>query len=45
MTLKILAGTTGYYVAGVFQGTEADAAKKHHAGNIRIESSEIYIYV
>ena len=41
------AGTTGYYVAGVFQGTEANAAtaKADHAGNIRIESSEIYIYV
>ena len=40
-------GTAGYYVAGVFAGSEADAAtaKADHAGNIRIESSEIYIYV
>ena len=42
------AGTTGYYVAGVFQGTEANAAtaKADHAGNIRIESSEdLYLCV
>ena len=40
-------GTAGYYVAGVFAGSESDAAtaKADHAGNIRIESSEIYIYV
>ena len=40
-------GTAGYYVAGVFAGSEADAAtaKADHAGNIRIESSEIFIYV
>ena len=40
-------GTAGYYIAGVFAGSEADAAtaKADHAGNIRIESSEIYIYV
>ena len=41
------AGTNGYYVAGVFEGNSSDAAtaKADHAGNIRIESSEIYIYV
>ena len=46
-TSNFAAGTTGYYVAGVFQGNTADAAtaKADHAGNIRIESSEIYIYV
>lgn len=46
-TANFTAGTTGYYVAGVFQGNTADAAtaKADHAGNIRIESSEIYIYV
>ena len=40
-------GTAGYYIAGVFAGSEADAAtaKSDHPGNIRIESSEIYIYV
>jgi len=40
-------GTAGYYVAGVFAGSSDDAAtaKADHAGNIRIESSEIYIYV
>ena len=40
-------GTAGYYIAGVFAGSEADAAtaKADHAGNIRIESSEIFIYV
>ena len=40
-------GTAGYYVAGVFQGSDTDAAtaKADHAGNIRIESNEIYIYV
>ena len=40
------AGTTGYYVAGVFEGNEANAAtaKADHNGNIRIESNEIYIY-
>jgi hypothetical protein len=39
-------GTAGYYVAGVFAGSEADAAtaKADHNGNIRIESNEIYIY-
>ena len=46
-TANFGAGTAGYYVAGVFEGSEADAAtaKSDHAGNIRIESSEIYIYV
>ena len=46
-TSNFAAGTTGYYVAGVFSGNSSDAAtaKADHAGNIRIESNEIYIYV
>ena len=46
-TANFGAGTAGYYVAGVFEGSVDDAAtaKADHAGNIRIESSEIYIYV
>ena len=46
-TSNFAAGTTGYYVAGVFEGNSSDAAtaKADHAGNIRIESNEIYIYV
>ena len=46
-TANFGAGTAGYYVAGVFEGAADDAAtaKADHAGNIRIESSEIYIYV
>ena len=45
-TTNFAAGTNGYYVAGVFEGTEANAAtaKADHNGNIRIESNEIYIY-
>ena len=41
------AGTTGYYLAGVYEGSEANAAtaKADHPGNIRIENSEIFIYV
>jgi len=41
------AGTTGYYLAGVYEGSESDAATAlaDHPGNIRIENSEIYIYV
>ena len=41
------AGTAGYYVAGVFEGSTADAAtaKADHPGNIKITSSEIFIYV
>ena len=40
------AGTTGYYVAGVYEGTEANAATAlaDHKGNIRIEGEDIYIY-
>ena len=36
-----------YHIAGVFQGTEANAATAQvdHPGNIRIESDEIYIYI
>ena len=39
--------TPSYAIAGVFEGTENDAAtaQADHAGNIRIESGEIYIYV
>jgi hypothetical protein len=46
-TANFGASTAGYYVAGVFEGTEANAATAlaDHPGNIRIESSEIYIYV
>ncbi len=45
-TTNFGAGTAGYYVAGVFEGSEANAAtaKADHNGNIRIESNEIYIY-
>lgn len=46
-TTDFAAGTSGYYLAGVFEGSEANAAtaKADHPGNIRIESNEIYIYV
>jgi hypothetical protein len=46
-TTNFGASTTGYYVAGVFEGTAVNAATAlaDHPGNIRIESSEIYIYV
>jgi hypothetical protein len=39
--------TPSYYVAGVFEGTEANAAtaEADHVGNIRVESGQIYIYV
>lgn len=39
--------TPSYYLAGVFEGTEANAAtaQADHVGNIRVESGEIYIYV
>ena len=39
--------TVSYSVAGVFEGSVADAAtaQADHAGNIRIESDEIFIYV
>jgi len=39
--------TSAYSVAGVFEGTEGDAAiaEADHPGNIRIESGEVYIYV
>jgi len=39
--------TPSYYIAGVFEGTEANAAtaQADHVGNIRIESGQIYIYV
>jgi hypothetical protein len=39
--------TPDYYVAGVFIGTEANAAtaETDHPGNIRIDAGEIYIYV
>ena len=45
-TTDFAAGTNGYYVAGVFEGTAANAAtaQADHNGNIRIESNEIYIY-
>lgn len=39
--------TIAYHIAGVFEGTAANAAtaQADHVGNIRVESSEIYIYV
>lgn len=39
--------TPSYHIAGVFEGTEANAAtaQADHVGNIRVESGEIYIYV
>ena len=45
-TTNFGAGTAGYYIAGVFEGSAANAAtaKVDHNGNIRIESNEIYIY-
>lgn len=49
---SIAAGATGtqtpsYSIAGVFEGTEGDAAtaQADHVGNIRVESGEIYIFV
>jgi len=49
---SIAAGATGdqtpsYHIAGVYEGTEANAAtaQADHVGNIRVESGEIYIYV
>ena len=42
------AGTAGYYIAGVYDGSAANAAtaKADHRGNIRVDSSDdIYIYV
>jgi len=39
--------TIAYHIAGVYEGSEAAAAtaQADHVGNIRVESSEIYIYV
>jgi len=39
--------TPSYHLAGVFEGTTANAAtaQADHVGNIRVESNEIYIYV
>ena len=39
--------TPSYSVAGVFEGTEANAAtaQADHVGNIRVESGDIFIYV
>jgi hypothetical protein len=39
--------TPSYYVAGVFEGTEANAAtaEADHPGNIRIDNGDIFIYV
>ena len=41
------AQTPAYSIAGVFEGTEANAAtaQADHPGNIRIESGDIFIYV
>jgi hypothetical protein len=39
--------TVSYHLAGVFSGTDTDAAtaKADHPGNIRVEGSDIFIYV
>lgn len=39
--------TPAYSIAGVYEGTEVDAAtaQADHPGNIRIENNEIFIYV
>lgn len=39
--------TPNYSIAGVFEGTEANAAtaQADHVGNIRVESGDIFIYV
>ena len=39
--------TPNYHLAGVYEGTEANAAtaQADHPGNIRIESGDIFIYV
>lgn len=39
--------TPNYHVAGVFEGTEANAAtaQADHVGNIRVEGTDIFIYV
>jgi hypothetical protein len=39
--------TPSYHVAGVFEGTEANAAtaQADHVGNLRVENGQIYIYV
>lgn len=39
--------TIAYHIAGVYEGSAANAAaaEADHVGNIRVESSEIYIYV
>jgi hypothetical protein len=41
------AQTPSYYVGGVFAGTEGDAAtaEADHIGNIRVDGSDIFIYV
>lgn len=41
------AQTPAYYVGGVFEGTEANAAtaEADHVGNIRVDGSDIFIYV
>ena len=42
-----ITATPAYYVAGVFEGNASDAAtaQADHVGNIRVDSSDIYIYV
>lgn len=39
--------TPNYHIAGVFEGTEANAAtaQADHVGNIRVEGTDIFIYV
>jgi len=52
VTGEISGGATGdqtpsYHIAGVYEGTEGDAetAQADHPGNIRIEGTDIFIYV
>lgn len=42
-----LSATINYHLAGVFSGNDADSqsAQADHPGNIRIDGSDIYIYV
>ena len=41
------AQTPSYYVGGVFAGNATDAAtaEADHVGNIRVDGSDIFIYV
>ena len=47
LAVNATSATADYYLAGVFEGTDADAAtqKADHKGNIRIDNDEIYICI